>query len=89
MAKFEEWNTATFSIKILYFPEIETDILTYSSNARGLKLGHSGIFNMLFSFLAFFKLHPILNNVFRKIVVMCPQLQRAYCYRQLIFTFFP
>ena len=37
-------------------------------NAR-LKLGHSGILDMLFPFLAFFKLHLKLCNVFRKIVV--------------------
>ena len=38
--KSENWN---WRINLLF-------------NARGLKLGHFGIFDMLFSFLAFFKL---------------------------------
>ena len=41
----------------LNFPKIQTDLLIYSVMlARDLKLGHFGIFDVLFLFLAFFKL---------------------------------
>ena len=46
--------------------------------ARGLKLDHFDIFDVLFPFLAFFKLKPIIYNIFRKLLVTWPQLQRAY-----------
>ena len=34
--------------------------------ARDLKLGHFSIFDMLFLFLAFFKLQPIIYNIFSR-----------------------
>ena len=33
-------------------------------NARSLKIDHSGIFDMLFPFLALVKLQPIIYNIF-------------------------
>ena len=56
----------------LNFPKIQMVVLTYS-----LMLGTSNmailIFLMSIPFVAFFKLYPIIYNIFRKIVVM------AYC----------
>ena len=40
-------------------------------------LGHFGIFEMPFPFLTFFKLQPIINNIFKKVMVTWPQ--RAHC----------
>ena len=38
-------------------------------NSRDLKLGHFGIVDVLFPFLAVFKLQPIIQKIFRKNLV--------------------
>ena len=49
-----------FHTNLLNFFKIQTVIKSHFFNARGFKLGRFDVFDMLFSFLAFLKLQPII-----------------------------
>ena len=49
-----------FHTNLLNFFKIQTVIKSHFFNARGFKLGRFDVFGMLFPFLAFLKLQPII-----------------------------
>ena len=49
-----------FHTNLLNFFKIQTVIKSHFFNARGFKLGRFDVFDMLFPFLAFLKLQPII-----------------------------